>query len=141
MRRRSRPADEPGPDAGPDRERPERERPERERDEHERPEHERDDRERSERERSEHERDGPLLAQRAAIVFLPAAPAGLGAAVLAELSGSVWPVAVSVGGGTAATAVLFLKEIIDQAPAAGAGVTAAVRAAAGRRGGRRPAGE
>ncbi|MBY8845899.1 hypothetical protein [Streptomyces sp. SP2-10] len=120
MRRRSRPADEPGPDAGPDRERPERERPE--------------------RERSEHERDGPLLAQRAAIVFLPAAPAGLGAAGLAALSGSVWPVAVSVGGGTAATAVLFLKEIIDQAPAAGAGVTAAVRAAAGRRGGRRPAG-
>ncbi|MEU3827242.1 hypothetical protein GT045_05970 [Streptomyces sp. SID486] len=57
--------------------------------------------------------DGPLLTQRAAIVFLLAALAGVGATVLAVLSGSVWPVAVSVGSGTAATAVLFFKEIID----------------------------
>ncbi|MFF9769314.1 hypothetical protein ACIGXF_18275 [Streptomyces sp. NPDC053086] len=59
------------------------------------------------------ERDGPLLTQRAAIVFLLAALAGIGATVLAALAGSGWPVAVSAGGGTAATAVLFFKEIID----------------------------
>ncbi|MFI0811760.1 hypothetical protein [Streptomyces echinatus] len=56
---------------------------------------------------------GPLLTQRAAIVFLLAALAGVGATVLTALSGTVWPVAVSVGGGTAASAVLFFKEIID----------------------------
>jgi hypothetical protein len=65
---------------------------------------------RSERERPEG--DGPLLTQRAAIVFLLAALAGVGATVLAALAGNVWPVAVSVGCGTAATAVLFFKEII-----------------------------
>ncbi|MEU6668884.1 hypothetical protein [Streptomyces sp. NPDC046727] len=56
--------------------------------------------------------DGPLLTQRAAIVFLLAALAGIGATVLAALAGNVWPVAVSVGSGTAATAVLFFKQII-----------------------------
>ncbi|CAM5567806.1 hypothetical protein SALBM311S_02032 [Streptomyces alboniger] len=59
------------------------------------------------------ERDGPLLTQRAAIVFLLAALVGIGATVLAALAGKPWPVAVSVGSGAAATAVLFFKEIID----------------------------
>ncbi|MFD0392988.1 hypothetical protein ACFQ3Z_11610 [Streptomyces nogalater] len=57
--------------------------------------------------------NGPLLTQRAAIVFLLAALAGLAAAVLAALVGGAWPVAVSAGAGTAASAVLFFKEIID----------------------------
>ncbi|MEU2063354.1 hypothetical protein [Streptomyces sp. NPDC013455] len=59
------------------------------------------------------ERNEPLLTQRAAIVFLLAALAGIGATVLASLAGNVWPVAVSVGCGTAASAVLFFREIID----------------------------
>jgi fatty acid desaturase len=62
--------------------------------------------------RTRPERNGPLLTQRAALVFLLAALAGVGATVLAALSGSPWPVAVSVGCGAAATAVLFFKEII-----------------------------
>ncbi|MEV7690491.1 hypothetical protein ACFW1F_08595 [Streptomyces bungoensis] len=57
--------------------------------------------------------DGPLLTQRAALVFLLAALAGIGATVLAFLAGKAWPVAVSVGGGTAASAVLFFQQIID----------------------------
>ncbi|MEU0256835.1 hypothetical protein ABZ299_31160, partial [Streptomyces sp. NPDC006184] len=56
---------------------------------------------------------GPLLTQRAAMVFLLAALAGIGATVLAALAGNAWPVAVSVGSGTSATAVLFFREIID----------------------------
>lgn len=52
---------------------------------------------------------GPLLTQRAALVFLLA---GAGAGVLAALAGSAWPVAVSAGAGTAASGVLFFKEII-----------------------------
>ncbi|MEU3412184.1 MULTISPECIES: hypothetical protein [unclassified Streptomyces] len=56
--------------------------------------------------------DGPLLTQRAAIVFLLAALAGVGAAVLAALAGSAWPVAVSAGAGAAVSGVLFFKEII-----------------------------
>ncbi|AYN42157.1 hypothetical protein D9753_28370 [Streptomyces dangxiongensis] len=66
-----------------------------------------------ERDRPRPERAGPLLTQRAAMVFLLAALAGIGATVLAALAGDVWPVAVSVGSGTAATAVLFFREIID----------------------------
>ncbi|MEU0073266.1 hypothetical protein ABZ027_27495 [Streptomyces sp. NPDC006332] len=58
------------------------------------------------------DRDGPLLTQRAAIVFLLGALVGIGATVLAALGGNAWPVAVSVGGGAAATAVLFFREII-----------------------------
>ncbi|MGI5371217.1 hypothetical protein [Streptomyces iakyrus] len=58
-------------------------------------------------------RDGPLLSQRAAIVFLLAALVGIGATVLAALAGNVWPVAVSVGGGVVAPAVLFFNQIID----------------------------
>lgn len=58
------------------------------------------------------DRDGPLLTQRAAVVFPPAAPAGIGSAVLAALAGNAWPVAVGVGGGTTAAAVLSFKEII-----------------------------
>ncbi|MEU7719837.1 hypothetical protein [Streptomyces tibetensis] len=58
-------------------------------------------------------RDGPLLSQRAAIVFLLAALTGIGATVLAVLAGHVWPVAVSVGGGVVAPAVLFFNQIID----------------------------
>ncbi|MDQ0712101.1 MULTISPECIES: hypothetical protein [Streptomyces] len=58
-------------------------------------------------------RDGPLISQRAAIVFLLAALAGIGATVLAALAGNVWPVAVSVGGGVVAPAVLFFNQIID----------------------------
>ncbi|MGW2641523.1 hypothetical protein [Streptomyces sp. NPDC001348] len=61
---------------------------------------------------SQTDRDGPLLTQRAAVVFLLAAMAGVGAGVLAALAGNAWPVAVSVGGGAAASAVLFFKEII-----------------------------
>ncbi|MEV6804828.1 hypothetical protein ACH4NF_13300 [Streptomyces sp. NPDC017248] len=57
--------------------------------------------------------DGPLLTQRAAIVFLLAALAGTGAAVLAALAGNAWPVAVSAGAASGASAVLFFKEIID----------------------------
>jgi hypothetical protein len=45
-------------------------------------------------------------------VFPPAAPAGIGSAVLAALAGNAWPVAVGVGGGTTAAAVLSFKEII-----------------------------
>ncbi|MGW2952602.1 hypothetical protein [Streptomyces eurythermus] len=56
---------------------------------------------------------GPLLTQRAAVVFLLAGLAGAAAGVLAALAGSPWPVAVSAGAGTAASAVLFFKEIID----------------------------
>ncbi|WP_030347449.1 MULTISPECIES: hypothetical protein, partial [unclassified Streptomyces] len=66
----------------------------------------------SESERSRPDRDGPLLTQRAALVFLLAALAGAGATVLAALAGNPWPVALSVGGGTAGSAVLFFKEII-----------------------------
>ncbi|MFG2355471.1 hypothetical protein [Streptomyces sp. NPDC048521] len=62
--------------------------------------------------RTRPERNGPLLTQRAALVFLLAALAGVGATVLAALAGNPWPVAVSVGCGAAATAVLFFKEII-----------------------------
>lgn len=58
-------------------------------------------------------REGPLISQRAAIVFLLAALAGIGATVLAVLAGNVWPVAVSVGGGVVAPAVLFFNQIID----------------------------
>jgi hypothetical protein len=63
--------------------------------------------------RPQPDRDGPLLTQRAAIVFLLAALVGIGATVLAALAGTTWPVAVSVGSGSAASAVLFFKEIID----------------------------
>ena len=63
--------------------------------------------------RPQPERDGPLLTQRAAIVFLLAVLVGIGATVLAALAGNPWPVAVSVGSGAAATAVLFFQEIID----------------------------
>lgn len=59
------------------------------------------------------DRDGPLLTQRAAIVFLLAALVGVGGGVLAALAGNAWPVAVSAGGGAAGTAVLFFREIID----------------------------
>ncbi|MEU1815907.1 hypothetical protein ABZ543_12010 [Streptomyces roseifaciens] len=59
------------------------------------------------------DRDGPLLTQRAAIVFLLAALAGIGATILATLAGNVWPVAVSIGGGVVAPAVLFFNQIID----------------------------
>ncbi|MFF7043650.1 hypothetical protein [Streptomyces massasporeus] len=57
--------------------------------------------------------DGPLLSQRTAIVFLLAALVGVGATVLAALAGNMWPVAVSVGGGVVAPAVLFFNQIID----------------------------
>ena len=50
---------------------------------------------------------------RAAIVFLLAALVGIGATVLAAPAGNVWPVAVSVGGGVVAPAVLFFNQIID----------------------------
>ncbi|GAB1334741.1 hypothetical protein ACE1SV_13310 [Streptomyces sp. E-15] len=56
--------------------------------------------------------DGPLLTQRAALVFLLAALSGLGAAVLAALAGSGWPVAVTVGATGSASGVLFFKQII-----------------------------
>ncbi|MFF8999487.1 hypothetical protein [Streptomyces achromogenes] len=56
--------------------------------------------------------DGPLLTQRAAIVFLLAALAGAGAGVLAALAGSPWPVAVSAGAGAAGYGVHLFKEII-----------------------------
>lgn len=59
------------------------------------------------------DRDGPLLSQRTAIVFLLAALVGTGATVLAVLAGNVWPVAVSVGAGVVAPAVLFFNQIID----------------------------
>jgi hypothetical protein len=65
-----------------------------------------------ESERPRPDRDGPLLTQRAAIVFLLAVLVGFGAAVLAALAGNAWPVAVSVGGSATATAVLFFREII-----------------------------
>ncbi|MFB7248089.1 hypothetical protein CW362_23040 [Streptomyces populi] len=67
----------------------------------------------SEPDRPQPDRDGPLLTQRAAIVFLLAALVGIGATVLTVLSDKGWPVAVSVGSGSAASAVLFFKEIID----------------------------
>ncbi|MEU1178321.1 hypothetical protein ABZ464_11800 [Streptomyces sp. NPDC005820] len=57
--------------------------------------------------------EGTLLSQRAAIVFLLAALVGIGATVLAALAGNAWPVAVSVGGGVVAPAVLFFNQIID----------------------------
>ncbi|MFI5686377.1 hypothetical protein [Streptomyces sp. NPDC051636] len=66
-----------------------------------------------ESDRARPDRDGPLLTQRAAIVFLLAALVGIGATVLAALAGNPWPVTVSLGSGSAATAVLFFKEIID----------------------------
>ncbi|MFB0615267.1 hypothetical protein [Streptomyces sp. AGS-58] len=71
------------------------------------------ERDRPRPERTRPERAGPLLTQRAAMVFLLAALAGIGATVLAALAGNAWPVAVSVGSGTSATAVLFFREIID----------------------------
>jgi hypothetical protein len=46
-------------------------------------------------------------------VFLLAVLVGIGATVLAALAGHVWPVAVSVGGGVVAPAVLFFNQIID----------------------------
>ncbi|MFI8191539.1 hypothetical protein ACIF8T_22420 [Streptomyces sp. NPDC085946] len=55
----------------------------------------------------------PLLSQRAAVVFLLAALVGVGAAVLAALAGNVWPLAVSVGSGASAMAVVFFDQIID----------------------------
>ncbi|GGR73809.1 hypothetical protein GCM10010269_10960 [Streptomyces humidus] len=58
-------------------------------------------------------RDGPLLTQRAAVVFLLAALVGIGATALSVLAGNAWPVAVSVGGGVVAPAVLFFNQIID----------------------------
>ncbi|MEU5637752.1 hypothetical protein ACIA8I_34635 [Streptomyces rishiriensis] len=58
-------------------------------------------------------RDGPLLTQRAAVVFLLAALVGIGATALSVLAGNTWPVAVSVGGGVVAPAVLFFHQIID----------------------------
>ncbi|WP_037670712.1 hypothetical protein [Streptomyces griseus] len=58
-------------------------------------------------------RGGPLLTQRAAIVFLLATLVGIGATVLSALAGNAWPVAVSVGGGVVAPAVLFFHQIID----------------------------
>ncbi|MFG2131337.1 hypothetical protein ACGFNV_26460 [Streptomyces sp. NPDC048751] len=58
-------------------------------------------------------RDGSLLTQRAAVVFLLAALVGIGATVLSALAGNAWPVAVSVGGGVVAPAVLFFNQIID----------------------------
>ncbi|WP_329416593.1 hypothetical protein OG802_33520 [Streptomyces sp. NBC_00704] len=58
-------------------------------------------------------RDGPLLTQRAAVVFLLAALVGIAATALSVLAGNGWPVAVSVGGGVVAPAVLFFNQIID----------------------------
>ncbi|MFF7312834.1 hypothetical protein [Streptomyces sp. NPDC008137] len=57
--------------------------------------------------------NGPLLSQRAAVVFLLAALVGIGAAVLSCLAGNVWPVAVGVGCGASAVAVVLFNEIID----------------------------
>jgi hypothetical protein len=65
----------------------------------------------SQPDRSRPDRDGPLLSQRAALVFLLAALAGLGAAVLAALAGNPWPVAVGVGGGAAGSSVVLFKDI------------------------------
>jgi len=47
------------------------------------------------------------------MVFLLAVLVGVGATVLAVLAGKGWPVAVSVGGGVVAPAVLFFDQIID----------------------------
>lgn len=66
----------------------------------------------SHRDRTRSDRDGPLLTQRAALVFLLAALAGVGATVLAVLADTPWPAALSLGCGASATAVLFFKEII-----------------------------
>ncbi|GAA2461782.1 hypothetical protein ACIBAI_17185 [Streptomyces sp. NPDC051041] len=63
--------------------------------------------------RTRGEGNTPLLSQRAAVVFLLAALVGVGAAVLAVLAGNVWPLAVSVGGGAGAMAVVFFNQIID----------------------------
>lgn len=63
--------------------------------------------------RPRRDENGPLLSQRAAMVFLLAALVGIGAAVLAALAGNVWPLAVSVGSGASAMAVLFFNQIID----------------------------
>jgi hypothetical protein len=60
----------------------------------------------------EPDRDGPLLTQRAAIVFLLAALVGVGATLLTALAGNGWPVALSAGCGAAASAVLFFRTII-----------------------------
>jgi hypothetical protein len=47
------------------------------------------------------------------MVFLLAALVGIGAAVLSALAGNAWPLAVSVGSGASAMAVLFFNQIID----------------------------
>ncbi|MGW0862456.1 MULTISPECIES: hypothetical protein [Streptomyces] len=57
--------------------------------------------------------NGPLLSQRAAVVFLLAALVGIGAGVLSCVAGNAWPLAVSVGGGASAMAVVFFNQIID----------------------------
>jgi hypothetical protein len=63
--------------------------------------------------RTKGDRNGPLLSQRAAVVFLLAALVGVGAAVLSALAGNAWPLAVSVGSGASAMAVVFFNQIID----------------------------
>ncbi|MFJ8049039.1 hypothetical protein [Streptomyces luteogriseus] len=54
-----------------------------------------------------------MLSQRAAVVFLLATLVGIGAAVLSCLAGNAWPLAVSVGSGASAMAVVFFNQIID----------------------------
>ncbi|MCT9140044.1 hypothetical protein [Streptomyces violarus] len=63
--------------------------------------------------RPQRDGNGPLLSQRAAMVFLLAALVGIGAAALTSLAGNVWPLAVSAGCGAGAMAVLFFNQIID----------------------------
>ncbi|WP_037835550.1 MULTISPECIES: hypothetical protein [unclassified Streptomyces] len=65
------------------------------------------------KDRPRRDANDPLLSQRAAMVFLLAALVGIGAAVLAALAGNVWPLAVSVGSGAGAMAVMFFNQIID----------------------------
>ncbi|MFE4832123.1 hypothetical protein [Streptomyces sp. NPDC056672] len=54
-----------------------------------------------------------MLNQRAAIIFLLGALAGIGTGCLTLLATNPWPVAVTAGAATAAAAVLFFDRIIE----------------------------
>ncbi|WP_316784562.1 hypothetical protein [Streptomyces sasae] len=57
--------------------------------------------------------NGPLLNQRAAMIFLLGVLVGIGAGCLTLLATSPWPVAVTTGAAATAGAVLFFDRIIE----------------------------
>ncbi|MGW3820435.1 hypothetical protein [Streptomyces sp. NPDC005046] len=54
-----------------------------------------------------------LLNQRSAVILLLGVLAGIGAAVLAALTHTAWPLTITAGGGTTAMGILFFNQIID----------------------------